>query len=95
MDLSAQYIVDNDVAPVMSDSDGACELDMGAAGKRFYNQLRQQAAAESGAANATASRSQSLPNDPTFGVIGWVNAEDVRNRRCDVDKIHPVSPFSF
>ena len=29
VDLSAEYIVDNDVAPVMSESYGACELDMG------------------------------------------------------------------
>jgi len=46
VDLSAQYIVDNDVAPVMSESYGACELDMGTTGNQFYNQLWQQAAAE-------------------------------------------------
>lgn len=46
VDLSAQYIVDNDVAPVMSESYGACELDMGTSGNQFYNQLWQQAAAE-------------------------------------------------
>jgi subtilase family serine protease len=46
VDLSAEYIVDNDVAPVMSESYGACELDMGTTGNQFYNQLWQQAAAE-------------------------------------------------
>ena len=46
VDLSALYIVDNNVAPVMSESYGACELDMGTAGNQFYNQLWQQAAAE-------------------------------------------------
>jgi hypothetical protein len=46
VDLSAEYIVDNDVAPVMSESYGACELDLGTAGNQFFNQLWQQAAAE-------------------------------------------------
>jgi hypothetical protein len=46
VDLSAEYIVDNDVAPVMSESYGACELDMGTTGNQFYNQLWQQAAVE-------------------------------------------------
>ncbi len=46
VDLSAEYIVDNDVAPVASESYGACELEMGTAGNQFYNQLWQQAAAE-------------------------------------------------
>jgi hypothetical protein len=46
VDLSAEYIVDNNLAPVMSESYGACELDMGTAGNQFYNQLWQQAAAQ-------------------------------------------------
>jgi hypothetical protein len=46
VDLSAQYIVDNNVAPILSESYGACELEMGTAGNQFYNQLWQQAAAE-------------------------------------------------
>ncbi|MGC2517266.1 MAG: Ig-like domain repeat protein, partial [Terriglobales bacterium] len=46
VDLSALYIVDNDFAPVMSESYGACELEMGTAGNQFYNQLWQQAAAQ-------------------------------------------------
>lgn len=46
VDLSAEYIVDNDVAPVMSESYGACELDLGTAGNQFFSQLWQQAAAE-------------------------------------------------
>ena len=46
VDLSALYIVDNNVAPILSESYGACELDMGAAGNQFYYQLWQQAAAE-------------------------------------------------
>jgi subtilase family serine protease len=46
VDLSALYIVDNNLAPVMSESYGACELELGTAGNQFYNQLWQQAAAQ-------------------------------------------------
>jgi len=46
VDLSAQYIVDNDVAPILSESYGECELFIGTAGNQFYSQLWQQAAAE-------------------------------------------------
>jgi len=46
VDLSALYIIDNDVAPVMSESYGACEFELGTAGNQFFNQLWQQAAAE-------------------------------------------------
>ena len=46
IDLAAQYIVNNKVAPVMSTSFGSCEAHMGAAEVAFYNGLWQQAAAE-------------------------------------------------
>ena len=46
VDLSAQYIVDNNVAPILSESYGICELFIGTTGNQFYNQLWQQAAAE-------------------------------------------------
>jgi hypothetical protein len=46
VDLSALYIVDNNLAPILSESYGACELDMGTAGNQFYYQLWQQAAAQ-------------------------------------------------
>ena len=46
VDLSAQYIVDNQLAPVMSTSFGACESSMGSGENLFYNNLWQQAAAE-------------------------------------------------
>jgi hypothetical protein len=46
IDLSATYIVDNNLAPVMSESYGQCELGLGTAGNQFYNTLWQQAAAE-------------------------------------------------
>ncbi len=46
VDLSAQYIVNNNIAPVMSVSFGSCEAGMGAGGVNFYNALWQQAAAQ-------------------------------------------------
>ena len=45
-DLSALYIVDNNIAPVMSASYGFCELFLGAGGNAFYNALWEQAAAQ-------------------------------------------------
>src|SRR3984957_9868644 len=46
VDLSAEYIVDNNLAPVMSESYGICELNIGTTGNIFYNQLWQQASAQ-------------------------------------------------
>jgi pro-kumamolisin-like protein/Big-like domain-containing protein len=46
VDLSAEYIVDNDVAPIMSESFGDCELFIGTAGNEFFKNLWEQAAAE-------------------------------------------------
>jgi pseudomonalisin len=45
VDLSTQYIVNNNVAPVVSVSFGLCEAYMGS-GNAFYNSLWQQAAAQ-------------------------------------------------
>jgi pseudomonalisin len=45
VDLSNQYIVNNNLAPVMSVSFGLCEANMGS-GNAFYNSLWQQAAAQ-------------------------------------------------
>ncbi|MCU1299391.1 MAG: Peptidase propeptide [Acidobacteriaceae bacterium] len=46
VDLSAFYIVDNNLAPVMSESYGQCELSMGVSGNNFYGALWEQAAAQ-------------------------------------------------
>jgi pseudomonalisin len=46
VDLSAQYIVNNNLAPVMSTSFGSCEADLGSSEDAFYNNLWQQAAAQ-------------------------------------------------
>ncbi|WP_263376016.1 Ig-like domain repeat protein [Granulicella aggregans] len=46
VDLSVEYIVDNNLAPVMSTSYGNCEAGMGVAENQFYNQIWEQAAAQ-------------------------------------------------
>jgi subtilase family serine protease len=46
VDLSAEYIVDNNLAPVMSESYGVCELLVGTTGNTYYNALWQQASAQ-------------------------------------------------
>lgn len=46
VDLSAQYIVNNNLAPAMSTSFGLCESLMGSADNAFYNNLWSQAAAQ-------------------------------------------------
>ncbi len=46
VDLSALYIVENNLASVMSESYGACERDLGNAGNQFINSLWEQAAAQ-------------------------------------------------
>lgn len=46
VNLSALYIVDNNLAPVMSESYGYCELFLGTTGNQFFSSLWQQAAAQ-------------------------------------------------
>ncbi len=46
VDLSALYIVDNNLAPVMSESYGQCEKGLGTSGVQFYGSLWEQAAAQ-------------------------------------------------
>jgi Pro-kumamolisin, activation domain/Bacterial Ig-like domain (group 3) len=46
VDGSAIYIVDNNIAPILSESYGACESSLGTAGNAFINGLWQQAAAQ-------------------------------------------------
>jgi Pro-kumamolisin, activation domain/Bacterial Ig-like domain (group 3) len=44
--LASQYIVDNNLAPVMSVSFGNCEAALGTAGNQLFNEIWQQAAAQ-------------------------------------------------
>ena len=46
IDLSALYIIDNNIAAVLSESYGACEPDLGTVANAFYNALWEQAAAQ-------------------------------------------------
>jgi Pro-kumamolisin, activation domain/Bacterial Ig-like domain (group 3) len=46
VDLSAVYIVENNLAPVMSESYGECELGLGTAGNQFFSTIWAQAAAQ-------------------------------------------------
>jgi hypothetical protein len=46
VDASAAYIVDNNIAPIISESYGACESGLGTSGNLFYQLLWQQAAAQ-------------------------------------------------
>jgi Pro-kumamolisin, activation domain/Bacterial Ig-like domain (group 3) len=46
IDLSALYIIDNNLAPVMSESYGDCEAFLGVAGNALYKTLWEQAAAQ-------------------------------------------------
>ncbi len=46
VDLSAEHIVDNNLAPILSESYGECEPGLGTSGNLFFSQLWQQAAAQ-------------------------------------------------
>jgi hypothetical protein len=46
IDLSALYIIEHNLAGVMSESYGSCEASLGAAGNAFYRTLWEQAAAQ-------------------------------------------------
>ena len=46
IDLSAVYIIENNLAGVMSESFGQCEQGLGTAGNAFYSQMWEQAAAQ-------------------------------------------------
>jgi len=46
VDLSAIYIIDHNLAPVMSESYGECELGLGNGGNQFFSTLWSQAAAQ-------------------------------------------------
>jgi subtilase family serine protease len=65
VDLSALYIVDNNLAPVMSDSFGSCESAMGATGNAFYNAMWEQAAAQGITVVVAAGDNGSAGCDPT------------------------------
>jgi hypothetical protein len=46
IDLSALYIIDNNLAPVMTESYGGCEAELGNGGNAFYSTVWEQGAAQ-------------------------------------------------
>ncbi len=68
VDLSSAYIVDNNLAPVMTVSFGECETALGTAENAFYNSLWQQAAAQGISVFVSAGDSGAAGCDnPNFG----------------------------
>jgi len=70
IDLSAIYIVDNNTAPILSESFGDCESDLGSSGEAFYSGLWEQASAQGITAILSAGDSGSAACDSS-------NTEDV------------------
>ncbi|MBV9182303.1 MAG: Ig-like domain repeat protein, partial [Acidobacteria bacterium] len=69
IDLSALYIIDNNLAPVMSESYGACEMQVGTSGNQFFSTLWEQAAAQGITVMLSAGDGSSAGCD-NFGVGG-------------------------
>jgi Pro-kumamolisin, activation domain/Bacterial Ig-like domain (group 3) len=67
VDVSAAYIVDHNLAPVMSTSYGSCEQTMGAVGTAFYNSLWKQAAAQGITSFVSSGDSGGAGCDPSGG----------------------------
>jgi hypothetical protein len=65
VDLSALYIVDNDLAPVLSESFGSCESAQGTTGNQFQNNLWEQAAAQGITVSVASGDDGSAGCDPT------------------------------
>jgi len=71
VDLSAAFIVDNDLSPIVSTSFGQCESLLGAAENAFWESLWQQAAAQGISAFVSAGDDGAAAcDDPGAGVSG-------------------------
>ena len=70
VDLSAQFIVNNNLANVMSTSFGACEAALGAAENNFWNTLWAQAAAQGITAFVSSGDSGAAGCDPAGAATG-------------------------
>ena len=73
VDFSALYVVDNNVAPILSESYGLCEPFILTAGNAFYNALWQQAAAEGITAIVAAGDAGSAGCDSSFIETSAIN----------------------
>jgi pseudomonalisin len=74
VDLSAQYIVSHNLAPVMSTSFGSCEADMGPSENAFWNSLWAQAASQGITAFVSAGDSGAAGCDAPSSTRGTVAA---------------------
>ena len=75
VDLSAAYIVDNNVAGIMSASFGECERDLGGPENAFIKGLWQQAAAEGISVFVSSGDNGSAGcDDPSAGALGTIQA---------------------
>jgi Pro-kumamolisin, activation domain len=70
VDLSAQFIVNNNLANIMSTSFGLCEQSLGAAGNNFWSTLWAQAAAQGITAFVSSGDSGAAGCDPSGAVSG-------------------------
>jgi subtilase family serine protease len=68
IDLSSLYAVDNNIAPVLSDSYGSCEQGLTTAGNQFSNILWEQAAAQGITVVVASGDTGSAACDPTTTV---------------------------
>lgn len=104
VDLSAQYIVDNNLDPILTYSYGLCEAQMGASDLSFHNSLWQQAAAEgitviiaTGDTGATLCDNPGTPPSPaTLGLaVNGVAATpyDVAVGGTDFDDFNNWAPY--
>ena len=73
-DLSAQYIVNNNLAPVMSMSFGLCERDLGATRNTFFNNLWTQAATQGITAMVSTGDSGAAGCDADTALTGTIRA---------------------
>ncbi|HEY5030307.1 MAG TPA: protease pro-enzyme activation domain-containing protein [Candidatus Angelobacter sp.] len=73
-DLSAQFIVDNNLAPVMSMSFSLCEASLGATRNSFFNNLWAQAAAQGITALVSTGDSGAAGCDADTALTGTVQA---------------------
>jgi pseudomonalisin len=73
-DLSAKYIVDNNVAPVMSMSFSLCERDLGSTRNTFFNNLWAQAATQGITAIVSTGDSGAAGCDADTALAGTIQA---------------------
>jgi subtilase family serine protease len=69
VDASAMYIVDNNIAPILSESFGACEAGLGSGGNAFFNGLWEQAAAQGITVVVAAGDNGSAACDPASATV--------------------------